>query len=1413
MPLSGGEAARQGFRYEDWVLLEYFAKIFSGEVRSVRFEGLIPAKAEAIIEFTEGYREVVQCKAGAETWTVTRLHTDGLLQAMLDASVKGNRFRFVSIFPCPLGEVAELANKLASSAAFREEVLGRKKSVLVSEVQAKLKLTEEQTWEMLRCAKFESLDIDVAKRLSRFSLAPWIHPDFRTPVQTALVTGFSDPSAFLGTEITSVLIDSWLERQGLLNWKAQSRADQAQSLQRLVNSFCAPSPAGQIPRTVVGTIVDLVNSTAQTVVVSGSGGSGKTEVLRQVARKLESQGWSVAAVNVRDLPDSLDRLASYDAAVGLPTGLVESLAGRVKPCIILDQLDSEAPALGGSAGRWRVATQLIQLAREHRVRVVLGSRPITDLAELGEKLEFVAIPALTGEELEAIAGSDPSFPTTISATPQLASLWKQMAGSQGVPTTTQQLLSGYRTFVYKSCGIASSELAQIEMLLSDRRSKSGDALSPLTHLIAHESAVDRLVSFGYLSKRNGSVEFAHDVLAEFAWAANFDSSGGTLADLLTTPRLHTNRLVRDLLEFVSSSPDRAQELVVLLTNLLSSEVRPQFVSVALVWLSTSTEKTSESVWPVLRKQIFHKESWRRSSSRQVLRLNCRFFESAFADGTIQELLAEENGQSYVLWIAENSCRRHDQTIEQLSRLITTLGKAGASTTRQLALSHPTNSLIADWVSELASSENPNDCGPDRREAHSLLKSSPTALVELFAAWLNRHYVLATELGYTSPFFWRYRGITENQGSLDPSELAEAAPEEYLRLMGPQILRIVQGLTNPAELEVFCMFDEEGDEISNKSRPTNYAGKILFALEPAIALASPESRKIFDAQRSFHNSASIRVCCLALESLGDWYSADTYLAELAEAKVQTTNWGHIACLQLLRKIQQSNATKAFDEQIKMRTWECGQPWFDDGGGLLEIQPLRSGVRSFVVGSPFTDAETADWDDDKWIEVISTETGNDRPWGDRSGGPHEISQQLQTATVREPERFLSLVERLRPEHPWQYLSAILSGARKLEPDQADIALICQRVQNADQTGHCLAELVDFVCHLEQQQVSEAGSEALLSWTGMRVAPYKRWVSSHDNWVESDTAWRNRIDATAVSGLGRYFATSSENFQKVQLLLDRAVSEGDEPFGGAVLQALTWALPADLARVEEIALKLLLAFPQLNDSRSIFNLTIAAWQRGWAFLPDHWEALAKGDEGSAIAGYRLVGNCFREGNLPNVEAVMDLPELTRFGLARAAVDCCQTESAQTWAAEVLQVLIDDPTAKVREISARWWHVFSEPEGRTNPLRFPQVFRRLLAKTIRESTNFFSVQPLWMALAAGTPEEVREVCTVLSGGTSSVLPRTDLAYGHEVSGQLEIARLAYETLLNSGEDTKIALDAVDELIRTHPEAARVESLFDQRS
>jgi hypothetical protein len=57
------------------------------------------------------------------------------------------------------------------------------------------------------------------------------------------------------------------------------------------------------------------------------------------------------------------------------------------------------------------------------------------------------------------------------------------------------------------------------------------------------------------------------------------------------------------------------------------------------------------------------------------------------------------------------------------------------------------------------------------------------------------------------------------------------------------------------------------------------------------------------------------------------------------------------------------------------------------------------------------------------------------------------------------------------------------------------------------------------------------------------------------------------------------------------------------------------------------------------------------------------------------------------------------------------------------------------------------------------------------------------------------------------------NLAYGYEVDGQLEVARLAFETLLNKSEEPDVALDAINELIRSPPEAARVQTLFNQTS
>jgi hypothetical protein len=1381
----------------------------SGDVRSVRFEGLIPEKTEALIEFSDGSREVLQCKAGADPWTTTRLHNDGLLVAMRNATERGDRFRFVSIATCALKEVAELANKYHSNLAeFLQQVQGRKKADQLTELETKLASTQDQIWKILGGSEFVSMDPDTAEKLAHRSLAPWIQLEARSAVFNALEAGLSNPAAFLGSNITSALIDDWLSRQGITGWKAASRSDQDSALRTLTNSFC-PSPVSPLRRNSVDDIVAFVTAEASSVVVSGSGGTGKSEILRQAAVELENQGWAVAAINIRELPESLDRLPGYYQAVGLPIGVVESLAGRTKSCLILDQMDSEAPALGGSGGRWSVVRHLIQKAKEYDLRIVLGSRPITDLGSMDGSFTFVTVPPLTREEVIVLVGTDHPFPHEITATPALAVLWRRMASSVEHPSTIQELLMSYRAFVAQSCDATTSEIAAVESIVSKRKSESGALSCPLNHLVAHEALVHRLVGFGYLRKRNQNVEFEHEIIAEFAWASAFDANGGNVSELLAGQRLHTNRLLRDLLEFLANSPGRNRELVTLLTKLHSIEMRPQVVSVALVWMSTCPENVAAVVWPSLRKQIFHVDSWRRSLARQVLRLSCcRFFDLAFADGSMHTLLNEESGASYLTWIAEGSCRNHDQTVEQLAGLISQTDGEGDLVWRKLAVSHPTSLLVGRWVSLLSASPTPNDFLPDFRETHSLQKNSADALIEIFAAWLERHDELAHELGFEGPFFWRYQGIPNDDHLPEPSELVEASPETYFRLVGPRILRAVRALADPAEIEVLCTFGDRDDQAAN-GMPSSYAGKLLFSLESSVAMASGEGREIFDSQRGFHDSASIRVCCLTLLALDEMDTARIYLSELAAACVQTTNWAHVACLRLVSAIKEENAAAS----TEALTWDSGQPWFDENGLLLAGEVTRSSVEGFFVGSPFDDVETTTWTDDKWITVISRsgETEREIPWGPRSGGPHEISRQLQIATETDPARFLLLIDRLRPEHPWQYLSAILTGARKLDPAEVDIDWLCRSSIQADPAGHCLAALVDFVCNLEQQKVSEIGTNALLGWSRMRRDPDERWIASSENWVASDTAWRNRIDTTAVSGLGRYFAVNPENLDEARGLVTRAIAESDEPLGGAILQALLWVLPDHFSVVEDFALRLLSVFPELADSRSTYYLVNSAWQRSWAFLGEYWEALATCEPGSSKAGYRLVGNRVRQFNLPNREFVAGLPERSRIGFARAVVDCCKSESVQRWAAEILRYLLSDPSAEVRKASSHWWECFKKPQERELPLQLPQVFRELLGKTICEASNFFSVQSLWLALAMGSPDEAREVCIVLNGGSSPMLPRADLAYGYEVDGQLEIARLAYETLLNNGEEPDVALDAIDELIRSHPEAARVQTLFDQ--
>ena len=99
VPRSGGEATRAGIAYEDAIILSYLVEILDGTALSFALEGSTTVEGfEGALVRSSG-TEQLQCKRSAHnsgTWTVKRLHSEGVLANIVAAAQQGNSVRFVT---------------------------------------------------------------------------------------------------------------------------------------------------------------------------------------------------------------------------------------------------------------------------------------------------------------------------------------------------------------------------------------------------------------------------------------------------------------------------------------------------------------------------------------------------------------------------------------------------------------------------------------------------------------------------------------------------------------------------------------------------------------------------------------------------------------------------------------------------------------------------------------------------------------------------------------------------------------------------------------------------------------------------------------------------------------------------------------------------------------------------------------------------------------------------------------------------------------------------------------------------------------------------------------------------------------------------------------------------------------------
>jgi len=170
-----------------------------------------------------------------------------------------------------------------------------------------------------------------------------------------------------------------------------------------------------ISRAEVGEAVEMIARARppRSVLLTGDGGTGKSQVLGEIVNELLALGWPVLTLDVSELGNEADA-ESVGHVLGLPAAPARSLAAAFadRPAVfVVDALDAASSLNDRPIMLFRAVGEVIEQARAHPNVVLLFScksfhlenddrlRALLYGSEPGERME---VPPLTGEDVDGV---------------------------------------------------------------------------------------------------------------------------------------------------------------------------------------------------------------------------------------------------------------------------------------------------------------------------------------------------------------------------------------------------------------------------------------------------------------------------------------------------------------------------------------------------------------------------------------------------------------------------------------------------------------------------------------------------------------------------------------------------------------------------------------------------------------------------------------------------------------------------------------------------------------------------------------------------------------------------------------------------------------------------------------------------
>jgi hypothetical protein len=673
MSYPGGIAAKHGERYETRWTVHCLLEILRGNAERIELEPVAPEGDGVEFVLVRGARrEYVQVKrrnTGTGHWTLRALEAEGVLDAFAQKLQGGGHTRFVSEQDADqLRALSERARDARDLEEFRERLGGETWTQQFRTLTSQMRLSEAETFDALQRLEVTVLDEQQLKTLNE----AWVEPliDGR-PAETLAALADIVRDAVPGPLDAPAIWRRLHETYGKGRREWATDGGLRERLNELNESHLAPLRGVRLAHPVERPQVSearalLEREDIDGIMLTGSAGSGKSDVALQVIDGLVADSWNVLWLRADRLgaaPTPSD-IGEQLGLPGSPVAVLAALAEGKPSVLVIDQLDIVSVASGRVTGLWDALYTLICQARASGgMRVLIACRQfdvendhrMRALSSEAHKLSVLSVPPLDSKQVDdalSAMGLDPVGVTarkrTLLSAPLHLILLEAISNEHDALdfATVTDLFDRFWRRKQRDAELHTGRPVKWAAVIEIATNYMSEHLGLSVPAAQFDrdgllADADALLSEHVLVDEVGDYRFFHESFFDYAFARLYLSSGKTVSNLLDGGEqdLFRRAQVRQLLTQQRDSDFGAY--LKALSDLLNGEhVRFHLKQLILAWLTPMADPRDEEV-EILATLLDESEANdpRRPLAWRVF-AQPAWFDLAVSDGKVEEWLEE-----------------------------------------------------------------------------------------------------------------------------------------------------------------------------------------------------------------------------------------------------------------------------------------------------------------------------------------------------------------------------------------------------------------------------------------------------------------------------------------------------------------------------------------------------------------------------------------------------------------------------------------------------------------------------------------------------------------------------------------------------------------------------------------------------